>query len=389
MPTWRHYDFDPRDDERFGTPGETYPQDLYEEVLRIYGYDRIPSTLPHVSGSDAPLTTAQVRRERIREILVASGYAEAISFAFHARAADEHCPTILDGSPVELQNPLSERYDVLRRSLVPNLLEAAHFNLKRGAEAVRLFEVGHVFAAADGGETDEREVVAWVAGGRVGSPWQRQVELDLFDVKGVAELVAEAVLGSHRPEARLTARPAALPGVVPGTGARLSVAGREAGWLGRLDDEETETALYAVELSTDALSPEGAGFVVSVPSRFPGVEADLTFTHARDLPWAEIEAEVARRPPADLVRFELLDRYEGEGVPAGSVNTTIHFAYGSSDRSLTQEEVNERQSELARRVEELSAAEPGEGGEEWREERREVRQRVERIAEQLEKLLEA
>ena len=173
----------------------------------------------------------------------------------------------------------------------------------------------------------------------------------VVDVKGVAELVAEAVLGSHRPEARLTARPAALPGVVPGTGARLSVAGREAGWLGRLDDEETETALYAVELSTDALSPEGAGFVVSVPSRFPGVEADLTFTHARDLPWAEIEAEVARRPPADLVRFELLDRYEGEGVPAGSVNTTIHFAYGSSDRSLTQEEVNERQSELARRLE--------------------------------------
>ena len=115
-------------------------------MIRLYGFDRVPAALPAIGGSDGPRTPAQLRRDRIRRELVGYGYAEAIDFAFQSRTADGTAPALVAGEPLALVNPLSERHAVLRRSLVPNLVESARFNRRRGAEAVRLFEVGHVFA---------------------------------------------------------------------------------------------------------------------------------------------------------------------------------------------------------------------------------------------------
>lgn len=349
VPSWRIYDFQTRP----GTDAETYPQDLYEEVLRIYGFDRIPSTLPALSGNDGPPTEAQVRRDRIRDIVAACGYAEAIHFAFHDRSSDARFPSVLGAAaPLELANPLSERYEVLRRSLVPNLLNGALFNLRRGAEAVRLFEIGHVFGRDPKGEADavdEREIVALICGGRRGSPWSGFKELDLFDLKGALERLVEAVLG---PGGSLETRSAELSGVVPGTGAELVFHARRVGWMGRLDDEEADEALFAAEIETGSLSLDDPDLTVSPPSRYPTVAVDLTLSHSKDVPWAEIEEAIRATAPVELLEFDLHDRYEGEGVPEGAVNTTIHFVYSSEERSLTQEEVNAWQSGLASALEE-------------------------------------
>jgi phenylalanyl-tRNA synthetase beta subunit len=81
------------------------------------------------------------------------------------------------------------------------------------------------------------------------------------------------------------------------------------------------------------------------------VAADLTLTHDVEVPWADIAAAVEAVRPPDLVSFGLEVRYTGEGVPAGAVNTTLTFLYGSPERSLTQQEVNERQELLRRDLE--------------------------------------
>jgi phenylalanyl-tRNA synthetase beta chain len=256
---------------------------------------------------------------------------------------------------VAIANPLSERYAVMRRSLLPNLVEAARFNLRRGAAAVRLFEVGHVFWKTPDGGADEHETVALVAGGRVGRPWDRQVELDLFDVKGVVESLAEA-LGTS-----VEARPADdLAGLTPGAAAELLVDGRRAGVLGRLDDGDETAALYIAELATDAFGAGEAGRRVALPSRFPTIAADLTLVHPLDVAWSQIAQTIEASRPADLARYELAVRYTGEGVPEGAVATTVSFLYASPERSLTQDEVNDRQEALRRLLEERF----GRGGEE-------------------------
>ncbi len=346
VPSWRYYDFQTRHEP----PHSVYPQDLYEEVLRIYGLDNIAATLPGIEGSDGPRTPEQILRERVRDRLAACGYAEAVNFAFQSQSLDGRFPSLRPGTePLELANPLSEAYSVLRRSLVPNLVESARFNQRRGVPAVRLFEIGRAFFPVDklGALPDQPEHVGLICGGRLGDPWQREVELDLFDLKGAVEELAEE-LG-----VRLEARPAELPGLLDGNAAELVRPDRPSqgshcevvGFLGRVEDEEGYP-LYVAEIALDGLAGGEGGLEVDLPSRFPGVDADFTLIHALDTPWAEIDRGIASLAPADLVGWSLKDRYRGPGVPEGAVNTTIAFLYNSRERSLTQEEVNERQSAL-------------------------------------------
>lgn len=331
VPPWRWYDFE-----------NPYPADLYEEVLRIHGFDRIPATLPAISGADPGTGPAVGRRRRIREQLAASGLAEAIHLAFHDRESAERYPGLLgEGPPVEVANPVSERYAVMRRSLVPGLVESALYNLRRGRSAVRLFEVGHVFAAAEGAAKEpETETVAFVMGGTLGTPWEGPRDLDLYDLKGVLEGLGRR----FRVDLEVVAAP--IPATAPGSSGEVRLDGRPIGWLGRIDDDALIVPLWAAEITVDALDA-GRPPQVELPSRFPAVEVDLTLTHDLETPWSTLATSIAELRPENLASFALKDRYRGQGVPDGAVNTTVSFLYVSEDRSLTQDEVNARHLALA------------------------------------------
>jgi phenylalanyl-tRNA synthetase beta chain len=344
VPSWRYFDFQPRPEP----PHEVYPQDFYEEVLRIFGLDNIPAALPGIPGADAPRPEPVIRRERLRRLLAAAGYAEVVTFAFLDPAIEAATPSLRpEAKPIRLANPLSEQYSVLRRSLAPNLVEAARFNQRRGLPAVRAFEVATVFFETGGeGLPDQPEHVGLICGGKVGTPWEREVDLDLFDLKGAVEALADAF------GVRLDVRPAELPGLLAGNSAELVRGGRVVGWLGRVEAEEGYP-LYVAEIETAAFAGGDVSLEVTLPSRFPGISADFTLTHPLETPWGEIEQAIAERAPEDLVSWKLKVRYHGPGVPEGAVNTTISFHYNARERSLTQEEVNTRQlalnAELERR----------------------------------------
>ncbi len=344
VPSWRYFDFAPRPEP----PHDVYPQDLYEEVIRMYGFDRIAAALPAIPGADAPKPAYQVRRERARRQLAASGYVETIHFAFLDPARDAAFPSLRpEAAAMRLANPLSESYSVLRRSLVPNLVETARFNQRRGLAAVRMFEIATVFYDVGAGEIpDQPEDVGLVCGGGLGRPWQREVELDLFDLKGAVEALA-AEFGGHQ-----EVRPAELPGLLAGNAAELLRDGVGVGYLGRVAEEEGYP-LYVAELATAALAGGNPSLAIVIPSRYPGISADLTLTHALAVTWAEIDGAIRELAPADLVAWDLKVRYRGPGVPEGAVKTTISFFYNARERSLTQGEVNARQlglnGELERR----------------------------------------
>lgn len=337
VPSWRYFDFQPRPEP----PHEVYPQDVYEEVLRVFGLDRIPAALPGIPGADAPRAETLIRRDRVRRQLAASGYTEAVHFAFLDPARDAAFPSLkADAKPIRLANPISEQLSVLRRSIVPSLVDTARFNQRRGLPAVRMFEIANAFyARPERGIPDQPEHVGLVCGGRLGSPWEREVELDLFDLKGALDGLFEAF------GVRLEARPAELTGVLGGNSAELVRGGEVVGWFGRVA-EDGAYPLYAAELATAALAGGDVNLQVDPPSRFPGVSADFTFTHRLETPWAEIERAIRESAPADLVSWQLKDRYRGTGVPEGAVNTTLSFHYNARERSLTQEEVNARQGVL-------------------------------------------
>lgn len=325
--------------------------DVYEEAIRIYGIDDIPATLPGISGVDAGEEGAGTVEDRLRRHLAACGYCEAITFAFHDGASDAAFPGLYpEEEPLRLANALSERYSVMRRSLLPNLLESARFNQRRGAESIHLFEIGHVFArgpersqedlASGPSGSQEKGALALVVGGTPGTTWEGARELDFFDLKGALESFG-AIFGSS-----LGFRPTNRPFLVPGCAAEILSGERVVGYCGRWTEEEGSYPLFLAEVETSALAGHRLGAPVDVPSKFPGVGMDLTLTHSLDTSWQSIEEAVESLAPEDLEGCLLRDRYTGDGVPAGAVNTTIHFFYNAPDRSLTQEEVNERHSSL-------------------------------------------
>lgn len=341
VPAWREVDFEPRQDRL--PAREAWRQDLFEEVWRQAGLDAIPATLPILGGVDGGVNQEHDRRDRLRDRLLGFGYAEAIHYAFGERRADTEFPRLVgEGEPIALANPLSELYAVMRRSLVPNLAAAAEFNANRGAHGVRLFESGHLFP---GGIAAEVEALALVTGGSQGGPWDRRAEIDLLGLKGEIEALF-AELGVA-PEVAA----ADLPGVAPGSGALWSLDGETIGWFGRLREFEAAFPLFAAELLLSRLPLTKARIQVEPPSRFPGIDADFTLTHSLERPWREIAAAIAEAKVEDLVRFSLKDRYQGAGIPAGAVATTIAFHYNAPERSLTQEEVNARHQALAGELE--------------------------------------
>jgi len=338
VPSWRYHDM------KYVRPdGAVYEADLFEEVLRHVGLDNIPSALPPVEAPDSGSSGSHDERQRLRGYLAAAGLAEAINYAFYSGAEDGRYGLWSDGDPVRLVNPLSDLYDTMRRSLMSGLVASAEFNQRRGAEAVRLYETGHLFPGPGAAET---ETVGLVIGGTVGSPWQGSTELDFFVLKGLVEGLAEHY------GVGVEARPGDLPGVVAGTGATLhSGSGERVGWIGALALDDPPYALYGAEVEIAALTVGERFSVVSTPSRLPGVAVDLTMTHSTGVAWRDIEAAVAAAAVPDLVDFGLKDRYEGQGVPEGAVNTTAFFVYNAADRSLTQEEVNQRQQALTASLE--------------------------------------
>ncbi len=343
VPSWRYYDVLPLRPE-----GTCYEADLFEEVARLHGLDAIPATIPASHGADAPPHPVVTQRHVLRDLMAAAGFAEAVSYAFHDPAELGAFPSLRPHAvAVELANPLSERYSVMRQSLLPGLLESALFNVRRGATAVRLFEVGRGFFASPANTSalpEEVELISLLCGGRVGAPWQGQAELDFYSVKGVVESLAD-LLGLE-----LELRPAQLSGLVPGASAEIVSAGRVVGALGRLERSESYP-LFAAELEL----PAGSRLAVprvQAPSRFPGIAVDLTLTHRLETPWSELAKTITELASPLLVEHTLKDRYQGKGVPEGAVNTTIAFSYQSADRSLTQEEVNVVHAELSQKLRE-------------------------------------
>jgi hypothetical protein len=333
--------------------------------MRIHGFDAIPSTLPDLGVPDGPPTGRQLLRRRVRRVLSAAGYVEAIQWAFLSREAAASVAPLgaYDGrsadeeTDVVLDNPLSELYSTLRRSLLPGLLEAARFNTRRNASSVRLFELGVVFGRSGSGEGPvgvvEREALGVLCGGAVGTPWEGRRELDLFDLKGALEAVAEAA------GKRLEARPGRIHGLLPGTAAELyieGVDGRRVGVLGRLAEDDEHYPLYAAEIELAALESTSeelyAALAVDSPPRLPGIQVDHTLTHPVAVAWADLESAIRESAAEELRRFRLENRYEGKGVPDGAVNTTVRFLYHGGERQLTQDEVNRHQEALVAVLEE-------------------------------------
>lgn len=334
--------------------------DLYEEVLRLYGMDRIPSTLPGGPGRVGIKTEAQRTMDKINNTLRACGLNETMTYSF----ADPHeleqlrMPTEGMGIPVELLNPLNAEQSVMRQSIIPGLMRSVAYNQSRGVHNIQLYETGVVFFGAEGRKSPkERNRLAVVMAGAMSDPsWnQASVAFDFFDGKGVIEsLMRELAIAKPRFKA-LGAEEA--PHLQPGRAAQVLDGGTVLGWIGEIhplacDAYDVQAPVVAFELDLDALikCARPARDYVDVPV-FPAVTMDVAFVVDESVTHEQLSRCISSAGGKLLDKAQLFDVYrDEERLGAGKKSMAYALEYRAADRTLTTEEVDKQHARLIKKV---------------------------------------
>ena len=311
--------------------------DLIEEVGRHHGFEHLPSTFPGVQQAPASSDPRIARDRRIRTALLGMGYSEAITFAFIEAAVAE--PFLQGEAPVALANPLSEKFAVMRPSLLPGLIDAVSHNRRHGRREVQLFEIGTRFSPR--GET-RGAGFAWT-GLATADHWSvARRDVDFFDMKGVVEHLAAVSLVT------LTFEEADVPYLVKGRSATIAANGQTIGVFGLLDagvgerrDLPSGDEVYVGEINLDALTaaaPADTLRATSLP-RYPWVVRDISILLEDSLSAETVRGTIRSAAPVTLRDVREFDRYQGKGIPDGKVSLSFRLTFQSPERTLTDEEV--------------------------------------------------
>lgn len=314
-------------------------EDLIEELARIHGYDRIPTTLPGGATRIAAPSETQLEAATVRRQLVAREYLENVNFAFVDAALQSQWG--VDEGAVPLANPLSAELGVMRTCLLPGLVSALQRNVARQAGRVRLFELGNVFTANPEGAPRETQRIAAVAVGdaRLEQWGEPARKVDFHDLKGDLESLAAAS------GAVLEYRPSSTGFGHPGRSADVYRDGRLLGWIGQLHPRlqralDLDAEVIAFELDVAGLTARDVPRAVEL-SRFPAVRRDLAFVVSDTVSWAALEATLKAAAGPLLRGVQLFDRYTGQGVEPGQKSLAMGLILQDNSRTLTDREVDE------------------------------------------------
>ncbi|QOR35628.1 phenylalanine--tRNA ligase subunit beta [Clostridium sp. 'deep sea'] len=345
-------------------PDITTKIDLVEEVLRLRGYDKIGSTLPHIEESGKlpmPIKNRRLARTTLRGL----GVSEVVALAFHGEEELNNLKLSKNDklkSYIKISNPLSSNQSIMRTSMLPGLLQAAKYNLNRQQASVCISEIGRVFHKVEDRELPiENEMIGILAGGPIGEKeWHKKevANYDFYSVKGIVECLFDAFKLTPKYE-RFT-----RPYLHPGRAAKISLGKNELGYLGELHPDvveglgiESDMKLIYAELNLHTIN----GFIKETIkykqiAPYPAVERDMAIVLANSCEASTIIAIAKKAAGKLLENVNIFDIYQGKQIGEGNKSCAIKLRYRAKNRTLTTEEVNEAHTKVLKAMEEKLAA---------------------------------
>ncbi|MFG1477196.1 phenylalanine--tRNA ligase subunit beta [Xanthobacter sp. V4C-4] len=325
--------------------------DLVEEVVRILGLERVPSTeLPRGDDARKPILTPLQRRSRkARRALAARGLVEAVTWSFVSHAEAEQFG---GGAPaVALSNPIAAELSDMRPSLLPGLIRAAKANAAKGFADTALFEVGQVFAGDQ--PADQRQHASGVRHGSAkpfgaGRHWAGAAgRVDAFDAK--ADALA-ALAAANAPAANLQVTADAPSWYHPGRSGTLRLGSNAMAHFGEihplvLEALDVDGPLVAFEIVLDKIPEPKAKPTRAKPqldlSPFQPVTRDFAFVVGRQVPAADILKAAQGADKKLITGVGLFDLYEGAGIEADKKSVAVEVTLQPRERTLTDKEIDE------------------------------------------------
>ncbi|MBA3455611.1 MAG: phenylalanine--tRNA ligase subunit beta [Deltaproteobacteria bacterium] len=341
--------------------------DVIEEILRIVGYEHVPSSVPVLR--QAPGVRPADRGDTVRVALSAAGLAEAITFAF--QSADRLNALGVAGTdrrsqPIALRNPMSIDQALMRTSLIPNLVAAITRNQSHGRPDIALFEVGSVFLRRGEGAAERplhelADEPLWAAGvfaGRHPSHIGLGAPYDALDAKAYALVAIRAVAGEVAVRTRATST---ITYLHPGVAGELVINDHVVGWFGELHPDVrkklgVEGPAFAFDLDLGKL-PLAAPAQMKPIARFPSSARDVSLLLAEDIPAARIEDVITSVNDPLVYGYWLKEDFrDPQKVGVGMKSMLWSISYRAPDRTLTDAEVEKaHETIVGRLVENLPA----------------------------------
>jgi phenylalanyl-tRNA synthetase beta chain len=314
------------------------PADLVEEVVRMVGLDKVPSTpLPRADGVARPTATPLQSLERkMRRTAASLGLNEAINWSF----ISEKDAAAVGGGAWTLANPISEDMKVMRPSLLPGLLSAAQRNLDRGATSVRLFELGRRYLA----EGEHPSLTFVLAGDRTARGWQagKAQGFDAFDAKALCLALLEA---AGAPVSNLQVMGEAGDVYHPGQSATLRLGPKnQIASFGMVHPSLSKAfgidgPVIAGGIHLDAIPVKKAsGFMrpAFTPPALQAVTRDFAFLVPADLPAGDLVRAVKGADKDNIVATRLFDQFAGQGVPEGQKSLAVEVTLQPGEKSYAE-----------------------------------------------------
>ena len=344
--------------------------DLVEEVVRVIGYDAVPTVMLSTPIPFHSPSRSIALREEVRDLLAAGGMQEVINYSLASMDLIERVVPVDDEAPpMRLANPMSATHEYLRPTLHAGLLATLSANQSQGPGPFRLFEAGRVFLPRSGDLPEEVETIAAVLAGQRGeTSWLASPDgsgMDFYDAKGIVEwllarlgIAAEWESGEH--PVYQPGRCSVIKSLPPGRNAR----GEEGilGFVGevhpaicdRLSLDFAQVSGFELRLSALlAALPESERSFVPLP-RFPAATRDLALIVPADVPAGRVTELIMRNRLVQ--RAELFDIYSGENLAPGTKSLAFHVQFQAADRTLTSEEVTRSLDGLLRNLQREAGA---------------------------------
>jgi phenylalanyl-tRNA synthetase beta chain len=328
--------------------------DLIEEIARLYGYDKFPNTLPAFAG--AVIEQPEARKDAtLRSRLLALGYNEAISLTF---ISHEDAGRFSPGAQIELANPLSEEASVMRTSMVPGMLDMLAYNLNRGTDDARLFEIGKVYEY-DGDQPLESKRGSLGATGHAVLPGVHESgrQYSFFDMKGDVETLLRTF--EHQ---SLCFDAHTADYYHPGRSARAVMDGATVAQFGQIHPQiaaarKLRQHVFIGELYLDQLHRHTVREVhYEALPRYPAVERDFSFTLPDSITFEQVKSAIANLGISELRSLIPAEIFRGGAIPAGSYSLLLRATFQSGERTLRDDEVAQWSAQIIKALEQLGGS---------------------------------
>ena len=323
-------------------------EDIVEEIARIYGYDNIPSRLRPLVPLIVPSEETKVEEETLRNLLVARGYQEAITYSF----VPPEMETLLNPShkQIKLDNPISEELSIMRSTLWSGLLPVIEKNLKRQQNRVRLFETGLSFINGDEEMTQRKKMAGAITGSLYPEHWDQSPQpVDFYDIKGdVDALLSESNAENYQFEA------VEHPALHPGQAAKIIANNQIIGFVGALHPRiEKKFGLsqpvFLFEVDVDMIRKKNLPNYSSL-SPYPSIRRDIALVIEQNIDFSAVENVLKKSTIKQLIDYVLFDVYTGDGVEAGQKSLALGLIFQDFSRTLEEQDITQYVDDIVDRL---------------------------------------